>query len=76
MNKVSRGHCTIVKLTLGKNVRVTNCLYSRKGMPWLRFSSLVKSVMSVCSSAKPEMTRQKKTHTDGELPIESAKGEV
>lgn len=46
-------------LTLGKNVRVTNCLYSKNGMPWLRFSSLVRSVMSVCSSAKPErMTKQ------------------
>lgn len=40
-------------LTLGKKVRVTKCLYSRKGMPWLRLSSLVRSVMSVCSSAKP-----------------------
>lgn len=39
--------------TLGKKVRVTKCLYSKKGMPWLRFSSLVRSVMSVCSSAKP-----------------------
>ena len=38
---------------MGKKVRVTKCLYSRKGMPWLRFSSLVRSVMSVCSSAKP-----------------------
>lgn len=48
-----RGH----QLTLGKKVRVTKCLYSRKGMPWLRFSSLVRSVMSVCSSAKPGDTK-------------------
>lgn len=37
---------------------MTNCLYSKKGMPWLRFSSLVRSVMSVCSSAKPGKTKQ------------------
>lgn len=51
----------IVFLTLGKNVRVTNCLYSKKGMPWLRFSSLVRSVMSVCSSAKPGRTKNRNT---------------
>ena len=54
-------------VTLGKKVRVTNCLYSRKGMPWLRFSSLVRSVMSVCSSAKPGGHRRRvvnaHTHT-------------
>lgn len=53
-----------VFLTLGKNVRVTNCLYSKKGIPWLRFSSLVRSVMSVCSSAKPGRTKKKQKHPE------------
>lgn len=44
---------------------MTKCLYSRKGIPWLRFSSLVRSVMSVCSSAKPYTKRP----TDGESPV-------
>lgn len=36
---------------------MTKCLYSRNGIPWLRFNSLVRSVMSVCSSAKPYTKR-------------------
>lgn len=55
--ELSGAHETRCCLTLGKKVRVTKCLYSRNGIPWLRFNSLVRSVMSVCSSAKPYTKR-------------------
>lgn len=52
--------CVCSDQTLGKKVRVTNCLYSRKGIPCVRPSSLVRSVISVCSSANPDT--HKHTH--------------
>lgn len=42
-------------------------------MPWLRFSSLVRSVMSVCSSAKPGDRQAAVSASQTQAPAEKAK---
>lgn len=46
-------------------------MYSRNGIPWLRFNSLVRSVMSVCSSAKPYTKRPADGKSSNTLPAET-----